>query len=230
RQPAGGNPWRPRRPCARSSYAGRTPLRPGTTTRTVVLARASRDARTTSPMPRPNIPARGAHGPLVVGIGRGPGVPRAGGYDDRGREVGKLQHKEIHAFTVDDDGTSTIDADQIVAEIRTALSAVLGHGELPGDVRAIGFDTFASSLIAVDTAGNALTPCITYADTRCHAQVGELASRVDVDALHERTGARLHSSYTAPRLLWLRKEHPEVFARTERFMALGEYVAFKLLG
>ena len=82
-------------------------------------------------MPRFNIPAEDAQGPLVVGIDIGSGGTRAAVYDVSGREVGKLQHKEIHAFTVDDDGTSTIDADQIVAEIRTALSAVLGHGELP---------------------------------------------------------------------------------------------------
>lgn len=180
-------------------------------------------------MPRFNISADDAQGPLVVGIDIGSGGTRAAVYDVSGREVGRLTHKETHEFTVGDDGTSTIDADQVVQEIRTALGAVLG-GELPGTVRGIGFDTFASSLIAVDAGGNALTPCITYADTRCHAQVAELASRLDVDELHERTGARLHSSYTAPRLTWLREEHPDVFSRTDRFMALGEYVAFKLLG
>lgn len=181
-------------------------------------------------MARFNIPDEDAQGPLVVGIDIGSGGTRAAVYDATAREVGKRQHKETHSFTVDDDGTSTIDADQIVEEIRACLAVVLGDGDLPGQVRAIGFDTFASSLVAVDRSGNALTPCITYADTRCHAQVSELASRVDVDDLHERTGARLHSSYTAPRLLWLRKEEPEIFARTARFMALGEYVAFKLLG
>ena len=112
-------------------------------------------------MPRFNIPAEDAQGPLVVGIDIGSGGTRTAVYDVSGREVGKLQHKETHAFTVDDDGTSTIDADQIVQEIRTSLAAVLGHGELPGQVRAIGFDTFASSLVAVDKAGRALTPCIT---------------------------------------------------------------------
>ncbi|APX33433.1 sugar kinase [Brachybacterium sp. P6-10-X1] len=180
-------------------------------------------------MPRFNISADDADGPLVVGIDIGSGGTRAAVYDVSGREVDKLTHKESHEFTVGDDGTSTIDADQVVEEIRTALGAVLG-GELPGTVRGIGFDTFASSLVAVDADGHAITPCITYADTRCHAQVTDLASRLDIDELHERTGARLHSSYTAPRLAWLREEHPEVFARTERFMALGEYVAFRLLG
>jgi len=181
-------------------------------------------------MPRFHIPAEDAQGPLVVGIDIGSGGTRTAVYDVSGREVGKLNHKESHEFTVDDDGTSTIDADQIVEEIRTSLRAVLTATPLPGEVRAIGFDTFASSLVAVDAAGNALTPCITYADTRCHSQVDELAARLDVEGLHERTGARLHSSYTAPRQAWLRETQPDVFTRTERFMALGEYVAFKLLG
>lgn len=181
-------------------------------------------------MPRFNISADDAQGPLVVGIDIGSGGTRAAVYDVSGREVGKLNHKEEHAFTVDDDGTSTIDADQIVEEIRISLHKVLKSEKLPGEVLAIGFDTFASSLVAVDAAGNALTPCITYADTRCTSHVDVLAQSLDVDALHERTGARLHSSYTAPRLAWLRESAPDVFSRTARFMALGEYVAFKLLG
>ncbi|PMC76019.1 gluconokinase [Brachybacterium sp. UMB0905] len=181
-------------------------------------------------MPRFNIPSEDAQGPLVVGIDIGSGGTRAAVYDVSGREVGKLQHKETHTFTSADDGTSTIDADQVVAEVRTALEAVLHGTDLPGQVLAIGVDTFASSLIAVDAAGRALTPCITYADTRCQHQVDALAEQLDVEQLHERTGARLHSSYTAPRIAWLREEHPEVFARTARFMALGEYIAAQLLG
>ena len=181
-------------------------------------------------MPRFHISAEDAQGPLVVGVDIGSGGTRAAVYDVSGREVGALHHKVSHTFTVDDDGTSTIDADQVVEEIRTALAAVLTAGPLPGQVRAIGFDTFASSLVAVDASGAALTPCITYADTRCQPQIERLAATLDVDDLHERTGARLHSSYTAPRLAWLREEQPDVFARTARFMALGEYVALKLLG
>ncbi|MFC7376665.1 gluconokinase [Brachybacterium sp. GCM10030268] len=180
-------------------------------------------------MPRFNVPTDDAQGPLVVGLDVGSGGSRAAVYDASGREVAKRTHKEAHSFTVRDDGTSIIDPDQIVDEIRTALRTVL-KGSLPGEICGIGVDTFASSLIAVDADGKALTPCITYADTRCHAQVATLTDALDIEALHERTGARLHSSYTVPRLAWLREEHPEVFARTAHFMALGEYVAFKLLG
>lgn len=179
--------------------------------------------------PRFSIPTDDAAGPFVVGLDVGSGGSRAAVYDASGREVGTRHHKVEHAFTTAADGTSTIDADQVVEELCVAMEAVL-DGALPGPVVGIGVDTFASSLVAVDASGAALTPCITYADTRCRDQVTALREELDAVALHDRTGSRLHSSYNTPRLRWLREEHPDVFSRASSFMALGEYVALKLLG
>lgn len=203
-------------------------------------------------MTRLSTPAADAVGPFVLGLDVGSGGSRAALYDATGREVGDRKLKVPHAFTTAGDGTSVIDADQIVDELRTAMTAVLSPdgpkgtdgpsggkkhkhakgsaGSVPGPVVGIGLDTFASSLVAVGADGKALTPCITYADTRGQEQVTRLIEQLDTDALHERTGARMHTSYTTPRLLWLREEYPEVFSRTVSFMSLGEYVAFRLLG
>src|SRR5690606_26623050 len=153
---ARGNPRRAPRRAHRRSYAGSTLCE-------LLDARARRRSTRRAPeisMPRFNIPAEDAQGPLGVGIDIGSGGTRAGVSDRPRRQGGQLNHKETHSFTVDDDGTSTIDADQIVEEIRASLAAVLTTSPLPGQVRAIGFDTFASTLVAVDAAGNALTPCI----------------------------------------------------------------------
>ncbi|EWS80988.1 sugar kinase [Brachybacterium phenoliresistens] len=178
--------------------------------------------------PRFHTPADEARAPYVIGLDVGSGGSRAALYDASGREVDRRKHKVPHAFTTADDGTSTIDADQVVEELRTGIAAVLDGA--PGPVAGIGIDTFASSLVVVDEAGRAITPCITYADTRCRDQVARLREQLDTAALHDRTGARLHSSYLAPRLLWLREQHGEILERAHRVMALGEYVALRLLG
>lgn len=178
--------------------------------------------------PRFSISADTAAGPFVVGLDVGSGGSRAALYDATGREVGKRHHKIEHTFTTAADGTSVIDADQVADELREALRIVLDGWHEP--IAAIGVDTFASSLIAVDAAGTALTPCITYADSRCAPQVAQIAERIDVDAMHQRTGARLHTSYNTPRLAWLRETQPEIARRAVSYMALGEYVALRLLG
>ena len=180
-------------------------------------------------MPRFHVSEDDALSPFVIGLDVGSGGTRAAVYDATGREVGKRHHKVARTFTTAADGTSTIDADLVVDELRTSIAAVLAE-PLPGPVVGIGVDTFASSLVAVDAAGKALTPCITYADTRCRDQAAALRDKVDADALHQQVGARLHSSYTAPRIAWLRETQPEVFAKATQYMALGEYAAFRLLG
>lgn len=181
--------------------------------------------------PRFAIPAEEAAGPYVLGLDVGSGGSRAAIYDASGREVGRRHHKVEHVFTSAPDGTSTIDADQIVDELTVAIGAVLGGFAEP--VAAIGVDTFASSLVVVDAAGEPLTPCITYADTRCRQQSAALRTELGEETLaelHDATGARMHSSYLAPRLRWLRETEPDVFSRAARFMALGEFVAHRMLG
>lgn len=178
--------------------------------------------------PRFAVAADDATGPFVLGLDVGSGGSRVALYDVSGREVGDRHHKVSHVFTTGDDGTSTIDADQVVDELHEAIGAVLDGFDQP--VAAIAIDTFASSLVAVGADGRAITPCITYADTRCRDQVTQIREELDGPAVHDRTGARLHSSYLAPRLRWLREEHSAIFSRAERFMALGEYVAHRMLG
>lgn len=180
-------------------------------------------------MPRFNVPHEQAEPPFVLGLDVGSGGSRAAVYDSSAREVGKRSAKVRHEFTTGGDGASTISADQIVEELREAISEVLDK-DLDGPITGIGFDTFASTLVAVDADGHAIGDCLTYADTRSRAQVEELRAQLDPMEVHERTGARLHASYAAPRLLWLKQEHPDVFERANRFMALGEYVALQLLG
>src|SRR4051812_33193247 len=41
---------------------------------------------------------------------------------------------------------------------------------------------------------------------------------------------RLHTSYLAPRLRWLRDTAPDTFRSAHRWMSLGEYVYLRLLG
>ncbi|MDO5661338.1 MAG: gluconokinase [Brachybacterium sp.] len=178
--------------------------------------------------PRFSTPAEDSAAPYVIALDVGSGGSRAALYDRTGREVDRRKHKVEHTFTTASDGTSTIDADQIVEELRTCIAAVLDGFEEP--VSAVGVDTFASSLVLVDAAGDAISPCITYADSRSAPHVDPLVEALDPVAMHQRSGARLHASYLAPRLRWLRQDHPDLVERTAHYMALGEYVAHRLLG
>jgi gluconokinase len=168
--------------------------------------------------------------PLVLALDIGSTATRGGVYDASGRRVHGLQHKVPHAFMVASDGTSVIDPDQVTAEVEQILDAVTGHPRLGTRIAGVAMDTFAASLIAVDAAGRALTPCLTYADSRSADAVAALREELDEHAVQQRTGTRLHTSYHAPRLRWLAATQPRVVAGTAAWWSLGEYILARLAG
>ena len=171
-----------------------------------------------------------AQDPLVLALDIGSTATRGGVHDASGRRVDGLQHKVPHAFTVAPDGTSVIDPDQVTAEVEQVLDAVTGDRRLGTRIAGVAMDTFAASLIAVDAAGRALTPCLTYADSRSSGAVAALREELDEHAVQQRTGTRLHTSYHAPRLRWLTTAQPRVVAQTAHWWSLGEYVLARLIG
>jgi gluconokinase len=167
--------------------------------------------------------------PLVLAIDVGSTASRGDVFDAAGRPVQGGRRKIRHQFTTGGDGRSEIDPDQIVGEVEQIISA-LATDQLAGRIGGVSMDTFASSLVGVDAQRRARTPCFTYADSRCGAQVSQLRRELDEPVVQQRTGCRLHASYLTPRLRWLRDETPDTFASVRRWMSLGEYVHLRLLG
>ncbi|WP_256841563.1 gluconokinase [Ornithinimicrobium cryptoxanthini] len=166
--------------------------------------------------------------PLVLALDVGSTASRGMVFDAHGRPVGR-RAKVAHGFTVAPDGTSELDPDQVVEELReiidTLTTALDGR-----PVAGVALDTFASSLVAVDRQGAALTPCYTYADSRCGHHVDSLREEVSEEEIQQRTGTRVHSSYWPARLRWLAAERPEVVDAAALYLSLGDYVLRSLTG
>jgi gluconokinase len=109
-------------------------------------------------------------------------------------------------------------------------SSPLATERVAGRIGGVALDTFASSVVGVDANRRARTPCFTYADSRCAAQVTELRRKLDERVIQQRTGCRLHGSYLTPRLARLRDAVPETFGSVQHWMSLGEYIYLQILG
>ncbi|ALC07054.1 hypothetical protein CDES_13630 [Corynebacterium deserti GIMN1.010] len=183
-------------------------------------------------IPTMSIPFKESRGPYVLAMDIGSTASRGGLYDASGRPLKGSKQRVSHEFTTGE-GLSTIDADQVVDEIREVIDGIseAAHEHSIADqIAGVALDSFASSIILVDAEGNALTPCITYADSRSAGFVSQLREEIDEDAYHGRTGVRLHTSYHPSRLMWLKEEFPDLFEQAKYVMTIGEYVYFKIAG
>jgi xylulokinase len=76
-----------------------------------------------------------------------------------------------------------------------------------------------------------LRPAILYGiDTRAFAEIYELTAELGEDRVLARGGSPLTSQAVGPKLLWLRHNEPEVWARCRRFYMASSYIVQRLTG
>jgi xylulokinase len=86
-------------------------------------------------------------------------------------------------------------------------------------------------LLPVDGDDAPLRPAILYGiDTRASAEIAELTERFGADTILGRGGSALTSQAIGPKLLWLRRHEPDVWARTARFYMASSFVVRRLTG
>src|SRR3712207_4556228 len=175
------------------------------------------------------VPLNQAQDPLVLALDIGSSAARVRVIDATGAAVRKTRGRIAHAIRTGPDGEAVLDPDLVFQNVVKLIDAALASNAFWSRIEGVAMDTFASSLVGVDAAGAALTPCLTYADSRAATQVLELRREYEEAAVQQRTGCRFSTSYLTAQLRWLHATQPELARRVVRWVSLGEYLYGRLL-
>lgn len=154
---------------------------------------------------------------------------RAALYDPRGRVLPETFVKNERVVEMTDDGGAEISAKEAFSQVVAAIDDVLKKSSFH-QIEYVAASCFWHSLIGVDAQGEATTPVFTWAETRPAKYVQTLRDQLNEPEIHNRTGARFHSSYWTAKLLWLQKERKEIFKRTAKWLSFSDFAALKLFG
>jgi xylulokinase len=99
------------------------------------------------------------------------------------------------------------------------------------EVASIGLTGQMHGLVLLDREGEVLRPCIMWNDQRTGAQCQEITARVGgLYNLLQLIGNPVLPGFTAPKILWVRENEPESYARAAHILLPKDYVRFKLTG
>lgn len=128
-------------------------------------------------------------------------------------------------------GEAVQDPDAIHRAAREAMAEAGGAARAAGaTVRGIAFSSAMHGLMAVDEAGRALTPLITWADERATDQADRLRASADGLALQRRTGTPVHPMSPLTKLMWFAEREPALFGRASRWAGIREHLLAGLCG
>src|ERR687898_1239544 len=110
---------------------------------------------------------------------------------------------------------------------RASQSALARLGHEPA---AIGLSGQMHGLVALDGADRVLRPAILWNDQRTAQECAEIEERIGLERLIQLTGNRALTGFTAPKLLWVRNNEPDVYTRIRHVLLPKDYVRFRRTG
>ena len=116
------------------------------------------------------------------------------------------------------------------------LKAVLkGIGELTANedksqIAGIGAGGQMHGLVVLDKDDHVLRPAILWNDGRTQEETDYLNNVIGREKLTELTGNIAFTGFTAPKILWMKKHEPDLFARIDKIMLPKDYINYMLTG
>ena len=99
------------------------------------------------------------------------------------------------------------------------------------NIDALAVDTQCETLILTDEEGIPVRPAIVWLDNRATAEAALIEKHFGRKKVYEITGQpEITSTWPACKLLWVKRNEPEIWARVKKVFLLGDWILFKMTG
>ncbi|MBQ6469802.1 MAG: hypothetical protein IJJ50_07110 [Lachnospiraceae bacterium] len=125
-----------------------------------------------------------------------------------------------------------LDIEQYYESFSAMIRRLLAKSGVPaGEIRSIGFTGQAETLVILGEDGRPLMNAISWMDERSKEECEELAELFSAEEIRRVTGQMaVLPTWPATKILWLKKNRPEIWRKAARYLLLKDYMIWKMTG
>ena len=116
------------------------------------------------------------------------------------------------------------------ASQQSIQQALAQSGVEPGEVKGVGLTGQMHGLVLLDREGRVLRPCIMWNDQRTGPQCRWITELIGAGRLIRLTCNPVLPGFTAPKIIWVRENEPQVYERAAKALLPKDYIRFRLTG
>lgn len=166
--------------------------------------------------------------PLLVGLDIGSTNIKAVVFEADGRIVARAAQKTPTHFPRP--GWAYYDPTELWETTAAVLRAATAQVEAPGRIASVGVASVGETGVLLDAQGAPLYEMIAWYDARSEAQGSRLAELLGAARVYASTGLTPQAIFSLCKLLWIKENAPEQFARAVRWLHVADYITWKLCG
>lgn len=146
-------------------------------------------------------------------------------------EEGRILNSAVKSYPISypESGWSEQNPEDWFKETIAGMKELL-YGQDKSEVKGIGIGGQMHGLVMLDKDDDVIRPAILWNDGRTQKQTDYLNEVIGKDKLSQYTANIAFAGFTAPKILWVRENEPNNFARIEKIMLPKDYVAYRLGG
>lgn len=110
------------------------------------------------------------------------------------------------------------------------LSVMKTMGEKHPDIAGIGVTSFGETFVLADQDGSPLHSAMLYTDSRGAEECRELEEKLGGMEIASITGLRPHEMYSISKIMWMKRNKPELYEQAKHIFLMEDYVVFNLTG
>jgi xylulokinase len=167
-------------------------------------------------------------GPLLAGIDAGTSGVRVLVFTPEGKVV--AQAGRVVPVERPRPGWAQQDPQALWAAASEALREAIGQLDRPERVVGVAAASVGEAFVALDRKGQSIGPVIAWYDERPRAELDWLSRVIGPERLHAVCGLSPDPTFSLCKLLWLKANQPDAFARTKRWLNVTHYLAWQLCG
>lgn len=98
------------------------------------------------------------------------------------------------------------------------------------DIAGIGVTSFGEAFVLTDESGTPLHSAMLYSDPRGEKECRELEEKLGGRKIASITGLRPHEMYSISKIMWMKRNRPELYEQARHIFLMEDYVVFHLTG
>jgi len=125
-------------------------------------------------------------------------------------------------------GWAYYNPDEIWQAVVTVLRQATGQLADPSRIASVAVASVGEAGVPLDAQGQPTYYAIAWFDSRTQPQATWLAETIGQDALFAVSGLSLQPIFGLCKLLWIKENQPDAFARTARWLNMSDFIAYRL--
>ncbi|MCX7658683.1 MAG: FGGY family carbohydrate kinase, partial [Oscillospiraceae bacterium] len=165
----------------------------------------------------------------LIGIDLGTSATKTVLFDEEGNVIASSS-KEYPLYHPQNGWAEQKPEDWYDAAIYTLKEVISKSGVNNADIKGIGLSGQMHGLVMLDKDNNVIRPSIIWCDQRTAKECEEITEKVGAKRLIEITANPALTGFTASKILWVKNNEPENYAKCRHILLPKDYIRFKLTG